>query len=168
MKKIFPQKAFKLGLFAIVISLAISFIIVLLGFLLSTYSFYVVLTDSMSPDIPRGSLVIARRTRYVDFGLGDVIVYVNPIAKGKYFMHRVVRLELEKGFVQVMGQASHVRENVPLYYVRGVVVFSTPYIGLIFYYANKHRKIVVLTLLLVTLAILLYPELAKRVRKHAK
>ena len=83
-------------------------------------------------------------------------------------MHRVVRLELEKGFVQVMGQASHVRENVPLYYVRGVVVFSTPYIGLIFYYANKHRKIVVLTLLLVTLAILLYPELAKRVRKHAK
>lgn len=51
----------------------------------------VVLTDSMSPAIPRGSLIIVRQVMPQELNTGDVITFTNPADQDQTVTHRIIK-----------------------------------------------------------------------------
>lgn len=64
------------------------------------YSLHVVVTDSMTPEINVGDLVVAKKTDKADIQVGDDIVFVSsdPRLKGNTLVHRVVAVNTDGSF----------------------------------------------------------------------
>ncbi|MBR0373673.1 MAG: signal peptidase I [Mogibacterium sp.] len=93
---------------------------------------YAVMSGSMEPNIPVGSVIYAGDVDPATLGEGDVIVFYNgksdvPIT------HRVVRNDTDKAEVITKGDANQ-KEDAPIPYenVIGVVKVHIPYLGHIF------------------------------------
>ncbi|MHB8510552.1 MAG: signal peptidase I [Actinomycetota bacterium] len=78
-------------------------VLVLLGFgpRLGTYRTLTVLTGSMRPGIPAGSIVIATPISPYSIKLGDIIIYQAPVQDRHVVMHRVVQARQIKGSVVI-------------------------------------------------------------------
>lgn len=116
--------------------------------------FYVMETDSMSSEIPRGSLLasVVNKNLYVD----DVISYKYPLDQSKTVTHRITSYRVDDGvlFYQTKGDANtetdqwEVREDL----IMGKVFFTIPEIGKIFNYF-KNPWIVALLIFIPVLVI---------------
>lgn len=78
------------------------------------YSFHLVVTDSMTPEIPVGSLVIAHKTDISKVKLGDNVVYtaIGGVLKGQKVIHKAVAIESVEGVIEVSTQG--VKEGAPV------------------------------------------------------
>ena len=78
----------------------------------------VVVTDSMSPVIKGGDMVIDRKTDASEVKVGDVISFFDPTRSKKEIVitHRVVRIEEENGTLQfyTKGDANNMEDGVPV------------------------------------------------------
>jgi len=94
------------------------------------YQIYTVISGSMEPDIPLGSLVYVHETDPETVAEGDVIAYYGS-ADGAIITHRVVYNQtVVKNFV-TKGDANDTEDMVPVAYERllGVVVKTIPKLG---------------------------------------
>lgn len=113
------KKAHLLYIFSIFIV-----VLYLLGF-----RFAVVLTSSMEPTIPKGSLVMTVPKWLREPKVGDVILFKVQLGNGTYkIVHRVVGQEL--GY-RTKGDAEEYGDPWTVDYddVYGVVVIAIPYVG---------------------------------------
>jgi signal peptidase len=112
-----------------------------------------VLSGSMEPTLPVGSLVYAVPTNQSEIQVGDIITYVLN-AQGTVSTHRVLSIDSETGDFTVKGDANDSPDGSPVQYgnVVGVVKVHIPYLGYIVGFAFTTKgKIVVITLIVVLL-----------------
>ena len=92
-----------------------------------------VLTGSMSPKIPVGSIVIDRPVDPGTLHVGDVATYQATAGKADYVTHRIVKIDTSKSptMFTFKGDANRGPDMnpVPATAVRGRVWFHVPYLG---------------------------------------
>lgn len=95
---------------------------------------YTVVTDSMQPALPPGSLVVVRPVPIDDIGIGDVITYQLKPGRPEVVTHRVVSVGDNAGHGRVLhtkGDANNAADEnwvVPKQ-VRGRLWYAVPYVG---------------------------------------
>ena len=91
-----------------------------------------VLTGSMTPTIPPGSVVLVSPADPATIKPGDVITYQMAPGVAEYVTHRVVRVQTDTNPMSFItkGDANPGEDDpVPAGAVRGVVRFHMPYVG---------------------------------------
>ncbi len=96
---------------------------------LNGYQMRAVLTGSMEPELPVGSLVIAKPIAYEEIKVGDDITYVRDESL-TVVTHRVIKIVAEDESVVTQGIANNTPDG-EVYYpnILGRVVFCIPLIG---------------------------------------
>lgn len=95
---------------------------------------YAVLTGSMRPDYPPGTLVVVRPVAPEEVGVGDVVTYQLASGEQVVVTHRVVAVSAnlagERMFI-TQGDANEVPDEEPVRPVqlRGRLWYSVPYVG---------------------------------------
>jgi len=109
--------------------------------------FRAVITGSMTPEIPVGSLVVIVPTKAENINLGDDIAFVDP--GERVITHRVVEIDREKNLFTTWGIANDpaARDRPNRYEnILGVVRWHAPYIGRAFsLVATASGKIIAVT-----------------------
>jgi signal peptidase len=95
---------------------------------------YTVLTGSMEPDLPPGSLVVTRPTELSDISVGDVVTYQLRSGEPTVVTHRVVAVGFDatgEPLLTTQGDANDVADAKPVraVQVRGTVWYSVPHLG---------------------------------------
>jgi len=95
---------------------------------------YAVLTRSMEPGLPPGTLLVVRPTPAADLHVGDVVTYQLNSGKPDVVTHRIVRVEASSGGTMryvTRGDANAVADASPVraQQVRGRVWYAVPDIG---------------------------------------
>ncbi|WP_421743493.1 signal peptidase I [Cellulomonas sp.] len=104
---------------------------------------YTVLTRSMEPGMPPGTLVVTRPVSVDDIGTGDVVTYQLRSGEPTVVTHRVIGVgsnALGETVFSTMGDANAVPdEPVRAVQVRGVVVYQVPYLGYVNTWVGANR-----------------------------
>lgn len=118
--------------------------------MLGQLEYRTIMSPSMEPDIPVGSLVIIKKTDRENIRVGDVITFASsgdiPIT------HKVVGYELSQDALITHGIANDegVNEITPYKNVIGKVAFSIPWLGKPFLLiSSKRGKIIAITIIAV-------------------
>lgn len=96
---------------------------------------YTILTGSMRPELPPGTVVVMRPTPGDQIGVGDVVTYQIHSGEPTVATHRVrsvsIALNGERTFV-TQGDANNAADPLPVrpVQVRGKLVYAVPYVGL--------------------------------------
>jgi signal peptidase len=94
---------------------------------------YVVLTGSMRPTMPPGTMVVVKPVKSGDVGIGDVVTYQLRSGEPTVVTHRVVATTYLKGepIFQTQGDANNVADEkwVRQVQIRGVKWYAVPYLG---------------------------------------
>ena len=112
---------------------------------------YTILTSSMVPTYPPGTLVIVKPIAIDDIHIGTVVTYQIDSGKPDLVTHRVVAVNQpnlvggEPTFV-TKGDANDVADAKPVQHVqiRGAVWYSVPYIGWINNFVNGDMRSVII------------------------
>lgn len=120
------------------------------------YSFHIVVTDSMTPVINRGDMVIARKKDVGDIARGDDILFTSPDPElqGITIVHRVIDINPDGSFVTQGVKAGAPVDDYPVYEIKGKAVSVSPFLGKIFSGMVDNRNIVFGAALLVLLIII--------------
>lgn len=95
---------------------------------------YTVLTGSMRPGLPPGTMVVTRPVDPADVGVGTVITYQRESGRPDVVTHRVVAQGFDSSGEPIwwtQGDANDVRDEKPVrpVQVRGKVWYSLSYVG---------------------------------------
>lgn len=95
---------------------------------------YDILTSSMEPRLPPGTLVVSRPVDAQDIGIGDVITYQLHSGEPEVVTHRVVAVSFTTGGEYVFttrGDANALPDEAPVraVQVRGRTWYAIPYVG---------------------------------------
>jgi signal peptidase len=86
---------------AVAVGAVAVFLLVGVGPRVADYRTLVMLTGSMSPDYPAGSLLVAVPRRALDLAPGDVLIFHMPIDDHQVITHRVVEVDRQGDTVLV-------------------------------------------------------------------
>ena len=129
------------------------------------YRLYVVLTGSMDPSIPAGSLAVVEKSDADQLALRDVITY-RDFDSGKLITHRIVGINNKDGQLQftTRGDANDTDDFNPVKAtdIVGQVRFSIPLIGSLMEFARS--KTGLLVFLIIPGVIIVIYELRKLFR----
>ncbi len=92
---------------------------------------YHVISGSMEPAIPTGSVVYVKEIEASDLQKDDVIAYYSSDENGAIITHRVVQNRVVSGEFITKGDANEKEDLTPVTYDRliGKVVLSIPFLG---------------------------------------
>jgi signal peptidase I len=95
---------------------------------------YTVLTGSMQPDLPPGTLVVTRPVAAEDIQVGDVVTYQLRSGEAAVVTHRVVGIGVDgTGEVtyRMQGDANDVADQLPVRpeQIRGELWYAVPFLG---------------------------------------
>lgn len=135
-----------------------------------------VLTGSMEPKLPPGTLVVVRPTPVDDIRIGDVVTYQLQPGKPDVVSHRVIEVRsISSGDVELItkGDNNGAPDPNPVteQQVRGTVWYSVPYVGWLSLAVSQHGNWVVPVAgigLLAYAAYLAVSSVASRRRKAQK
>lgn len=116
-----------------VILMIVPFVIALAMFVpqIAGYQEYTVVTESMEPEIPVGSLVLVKGTDPETLEKGDVVSYERVRDPGTIITHRVIENTPDTRELTTKGDANEVNDLEPVPYdnVVGKVALTIPKIG---------------------------------------
>jgi signal peptidase len=100
-----------------------------------------ILTQSMEPLLPPGTLVVDQRVKPSDVHLGDVVTYQIAPGKPDVITHRVVGINLNSKGVRTFtfkgdNNAEPDADPVLAGQIKGRVMYSIPYIGVVSLWMN--------------------------------
>lgn len=131
----------RLSTFAVAIIVMIA--VALVGMRLAGFKTFTVMSGSMEPDLPVGSMVYVRPVDYKSLKVGDVVSYVANDEK-TVVTHRIVDIEVDKEDSSVWrfktkGDANTTSDGSLVHYknVLGTPVFIIPQIG---YFAHNIQR----------------------------
>ena len=95
------------------------------------YHVYTVISGSMEPEIPTGSLVYVKNTAPSGIEKGDVIAFYGSLENGSIITHRVVSNNSVSGEFVTKGDANAKEDMEPVSYENflGKVTLSVPMLG---------------------------------------
>lgn len=133
--------------------LAITFAVAIIAASFSVPKFfginpYVILSGSMEPGIPTGSVVYID-THDKDVHEGDIIAFQAGAGKGAMVTHRAVKINAD-GTITTKGDNNEVEDLAPLSpeYVVGKYKFHIPKLGAIMNELDNKKKIVIAVFLI--------------------
>lgn len=107
---------------------------------------YEVLTGSMEPEIPVGSLVSVSDTNASELSAGDIITYGGGgLSKSAIVTHRVVENHVDTGELITRGDANSANDPNPIsyYQVIGKVSWHVPVLGRVYgFFSTINGKII--------------------------
>ena len=121
-----------------------------------------VLSGSMEPVIPVGSIVVAMPVDSNELEVGDVVTY--RLTEDTLVTHRIVEINISEGTITTKGDANEVNDSNPVLFenVVGRVKFHLPLAGYISIYIRTPLGIAGICAVVFVMIILLYlPELFK-------
>jgi signal peptidase len=121
------------------------------------YETFAIVSGSMEPTIPTGSLVFVKDALPDDLEPGDVISFRNDIGEGTVITHRLVEKQEENQCLITKGDANATNDLQPIPYgnLIGQVIASIPFLGfLTTFVASIQGKIVMVVIL--GIAVLMY------------
>ena len=136
------------------------FLVVIGGLLLVPqlvgYKTFVIVSGSMEPNIPVGSLVYAKEVPFDEIQVDDIVSY--QVSSSTTVTHRVVEINQDGQEVITKGDANDVVDASPVSYsqIIGKVVFSIPILGSISLYMRSTIGIISIIGLLFILFLLEY------------
>lgn len=100
---------------------------------LAGYQVYNVISGSMEPTIPIGSLILVKPQGVSGVLEGDVIAFSSKTDPGAIITHRVVENQIAAGRLVTKGDANAENDINPVEYEQflGRVVFTVPYLGMV-------------------------------------
>ena len=94
---------------------------------------YVVLTGSMRPTMPPGTMVVVKPVKSGDVGIGDVVTYQLKSGEPTVVTHRVVGMGTFRGepIFRTQGDANNVADEkwVRQVQIKGAKWYAVPYLG---------------------------------------
>ena len=100
------------------------------------YSFSIVLTDSMEPEIKVGELVVVKHCSIEKAQIGENAVYIAPEGhrlEGQRIIHKIIRKDQDDAgtFIVTQGVAAGAPEDAPVYadYFVGIGVAHSAFLG---------------------------------------
>ena len=110
------------------------------------YSEYSIVSGSMEPDYPVGSLVFVKETSPESIKRGDVITYEKADTA---VTHRVVANNSSKRQLITKGDANKINDPYPISYeqIKGIVIECIPKAGAYIEYAKSTKGMVMLIIL---------------------
>lgn len=172
MNKLFNKKTITLIIFLIICLL--SFYIVIEVFAAKTsgrqprvfgYSFHIVVSDSMEPELNRGDLILATAADMKIIKEGDYIIFFSPDPSlaGKTIVHKVKEVNSEDGeisFITTGIKEGAVPDAYPVKEIIGKFSVKSAVLGKIFIFISKIEN-----LLFICLIIYLLYVCARQVKK---
>lgn len=127
------KKAWNIFTSVIVIAVVI-FAVLLVGVRLFGIQVYSVISGSMEPEYPVGSLIYVKEVEPSEIEVGNVITYVLP--NDTPSTHRVIRIDDENQHFYTKGDANEYEDTNPVHYKNliGTPIFKIPYLGYVAYY----------------------------------
>ena len=115
---------------AVVVMLAVCVVIPRLG----GATPYTILTGSMRPDFPPGTLVVVKPAAAEDIGLGSVVTYQLKSGESTVVTHRVVAVGIDSDGTRIFttqgdGNSAPDPEKVIPAQVKGKVWYAVPHLG---------------------------------------
>lgn len=141
--------------------------IILIAPRLLGYQSLAVLSGSMEPEIPVGSLVFAKETEPSALEVGDVITY--KLSGTTLVTHRVIENDTVSGQLITQGDANDVADSNPVEYqnVVGKVTMHLPWLGYLSIYIKTPLGIAGICGFFVILIVLVYlPEIFAPAKKE--
>lgn len=149
----------------IIIFLVLIAVVLYLPFILGGKSM-AVLSGSMEPKIPVGSIVSTQKADFNELKVGDVITY--EVSQGVMITHRIFSIDVSKKEVVTKGDANNTVDGAPVLEAQivGKVIYHVPYIGYISIYIKTPRGILVACIVVSALIIFNFlPEIFKKEKK---
>lgn len=156
------------------ILIAISVVIFLLSALLWVPRFmgmstYYVSSDSMEPEISKGSFAFVETVDFKDIRVGeDVLVFTSPY-NSKTFMHRVINVDSDEQLIYTKGDKNNTADPLPTAFSEcsGRVKFHIPLVGYAAWALDTlGGKIAVAVFYIVCVAVLIESHRAKKSKKE--
>ncbi|WP_245545898.1 signal peptidase I [Nocardia higoensis] len=158
-----------LGLFLVLAFLALT---ILVPALVGGHRF-TILTGSMRPTYPPGTLVVVRPVEPAELGVGSPITYQLESGRGEVVTHRVISIRRnavgEYGF-HTQGDANEVPDEkvVRPEQVRGAVWYSIPYLGYVNNWLSGQRRAFVVALMVTVLIGYAFYNIAAETRDRVR
>ena len=148
-------------------AIVIAILIVIGGLLLIPkfigYDTFAVVSGSMEPNIPVGSIVYVHQQEFNDISVGDVISF--KISSTEMVTHRVTKIDQQNQTFHTKGDANDTEDGQPVEYdnVIGMVAFSIPYLGYLTLYIKTPLGIAAICAVVFVIIILNYlPEVFEK------
>lgn len=92
---------------------------------------FIVVSGSMEPSVPVGSIVYSREADPAQIEVGEIIVFIDPSRSTAPITHRVVENDPDRGYIITKGDANAHNDVNPVTYdnVIGKAVFHLPFVG---------------------------------------
>ena len=118
------------------------------------YTQYAVISGSMEPNIPVGSIVYDKEAEPEELEIGDVITY--RLSGDTLVTHRIVAIDEAAQTVQTKGDANESEDGAPVPYseIVGLKAFHVPLLGYISIYGKTPLGIAAVCGVLVVLILL--------------
>lgn len=120
----------------IVIAVVALLLIVFIVLKATGFQFFVVMSGSMEPILPVGSVVLVQPTPYDSIQVGDDISFV--VGEERITVtHRVIEKDENNNTLTTKGVANNVSDDpIPASAVIGKVIFDIPFIGRLLYFLS--------------------------------
>lgn len=115
-----------------------------------------VLSGSMEPKIPVGSVCYAKAIDVDNLKIGDIVTY--RLSGDTMVTHRIIRIDSDKKQITTKGDANDTEDASPVPFdnIVGRVNFHISYLGYVSIYAKTPLGITAVCILLFVLIVLLY------------
>ncbi len=150
----------------VIVVLVVIFAVLLIGVRLFGVQVYSVISGSMEPEYPVGSLIYVKEVDPAEIEVNDVITYVLPSETPS--THRVVRINEENQLFYTKGDANETEDGAPVHFKNliGTPVFKIPYLGYVAYYIQHPPGMYIAIAAGAVLLILVFlPDLFKKDKK---
>lgn len=118
----------------VLVVIVVIFAILLAGVRLFGVQVFSVISGSMEPEYPVGSLIYVKKIDPTEIEVNDVITYVLP--NDTPSTHRVIRIDEENQLFYTKGDANKTEDGAPVHFKNliGTPIFKIPLLGYIAYY----------------------------------
>ena len=146
--------------------IVVLFAILLVGVRLFDIQVFSVISGSMEPEYPVGSLIYVKEVDPSELEVNDVITYVLP--NNTPSTHRIVRIDKENQLIYTKGDANDNEDSAPVHFKNliGKPVFTIPCLGYVAHYIQHPPGMYVAIAFGAILLILVFlPDLLKKDEK---
>lgn len=179
MEKKFPIKKIWDVTSSVLVGVVVIFAVLLIGVRLFGIQVYSVISGSMEPEYPVGSLIYVKEVKPSEVQVGDVITFV--LSNKTPATHRVIGIDKDNQLFNTQGDANYqindetgekvYMEDPPVHfnYLIGKPVFKIPVLGYIAYYIQHPPGMYIAIAAGAILLILVFlPDLFKKEKKETK
>lgn len=153
----------------VLVVIVVIFAILLVGVRLFGVQVYSVISGSMEPEYPVGSLIYVKEIDPSEIEVNDVITYVLP--NDMPSTHRVIRIDEENQLFYTKGDANEIEDGAPVHFKNliGTPIFKIPYLGYVAYYIQHPPGMYIAIAAGAILLILVFlPDLFKKDKKKSQ